>query len=267
MYILKYCEENAIYDMIDFRPSPPADGIETQPVRLQQPKVFLCPSDLEDRMNTPTCAQGDNRWLGAGRTNYFGNGGSDTGRSFTVTAVSPAVDYREYNNGIYVTNVAIRTKQITDGMSKTAIYGEAIRGSGDIARVETPGDWLKIPGANLTADQLYTACTAITNPSTYTPSGFHFPCRGRNWVHGDYTTSRYNHIMPPNALSCATGTVNADPSINESGTATTASSRHNGGVNIACSDGSTHFVADNIDILVWHALGSRNGDEVVGSDF
>jgi prepilin-type processing-associated H-X9-DG protein len=177
------------------------------------------------------------------------------------------VDWRENNNGIYVTNVAIRMKQITDGTSKTAIYGEAIRGSGDIGRVETPGDWLKIPGASLTADQLYTACTAITNPSQYNATGVHFPCRGRNWVHGDYTTSRYNHIMPPNTFSCATGTVNADPSINESGTATTASSRHNGGVNMACADGSTHFVSDTVDILIWHALGSRNGEEVVGGEF
>ncbi|HEX3601922.1 MAG TPA: DUF1559 domain-containing protein, partial [Lacipirellulaceae bacterium] len=135
VYILKYCEENAIYDMIDFRPVPPALDIAQQDVRLQQPKVFLCPSDLEDQMNTPTCAQSDNRWLGAGRTNYFGNGGSDTGRSYQVPATLPAVDFREYNNGIYVTNVAIRPKQITDGMSKTAIYGEAIRGSGDIGRV------------------------------------------------------------------------------------------------------------------------------------
>jgi hypothetical protein len=36
---------------------------------------------------------------------------------------------------------------------------------------------------------------------------------------------------------------------------------------MVCVDGSTHFVADNIDRLVWSAIGSRNGDETVGSDF
>lgn len=267
-HIMPYAEEAAVHGLIDFEA-----GSGTSPARLQKVAFFLCPSDYisEDRMNNSTCSSGGT-WLDSGRTSYHGCGGNDTGMTDTVAAAptppptEPAdleQQYKERNNGIFVTNRAIKIRQITDGTSHTAMYSEARLGSGEPTRVEVPGDWLKIPSHNGSADKVYTDCSGIADPSVYTISGFHFPCRGRNWVHGDYTTSRYNHIMPPNALSCSTGTVNADPSINENGGATTASSRHNSGVNLVCADGSTHFVSDSIDIVVWRALGSRNGGEVV----
>lgn len=40
-----------------------------------------------------------------------------------------------------------------------------------------------------------------------------------------------------------------------------------GGVNVAMCDGSCRFVANNISIVTWRALGSANGGEVVGGDF
>jgi prepilin-type processing-associated H-X9-DG protein len=55
--------------------------------------------------------------------------------------------------------------------------------------------------------------------------------------------------------------------MNETGSATTSSSFHSGGVNVAMVDGSTHFVADSVDPFVWSALGSRDGDETVGTPF
>ena len=55
--------------------------------------------------------------------------------------------------------------------------------------------------------------------------------------------------------------------VNEDGTATTASSRHNGGVNVAMVDGSIHFVSDSINPLVWNAMGSRDGEETLPLEF
>ena len=265
VYILKYTEEDAIYNMIDFRPSPPALGTAQQDARLQQPAIFLCPSDYPDRMDEVACSQADKSWLGAGRTNYFGNGGSKTGRTFSVPAVAPAQDFREDNDGIYVTNVAIKIKQITDGTSHTAIYAEKCKGDANNLSVESPSDWFYIPSVSQPADTVYSNCLAAPQAT----GALQWSCSGRNWVHGDYSTSRYNHIMPPNSKSCSqtsSGTLNAIP-INEDGGAHTASSRHPGGVNMVTVDGSTHFVADSIDHLVWSAIGSRNGDETVDYSF
>jgi prepilin-type N-terminal cleavage/methylation domain-containing protein len=262
VYILKYMEEDAAYSLVDFTPG--TDVTSTNPARLQKPSVFVCPSDSEDRMNNDTCSA-VGVWLNCGRASYRGNGGNDTGRSFTVptTAGGAAVDYREQNNGIFLTNVTVRLKQVTDGTSKTALYAELLLGDGDTGVVEVPGDWFRIGSATTSAD-MYTSCVGFTIGS----GGSQYACGGRNWVHGDYSTTRYNHIMTPNLQSCVPngGNLTAIP-VNENGTAATAASRHRGGVNMACVDGSTHFVSDSIDRLVWTALGSRNGDEVIGSDF
>src|SRR5262249_13192647 len=158
----------------------------------------------------------------------------------------------EDNDGIYVTNVAIKIKQITDGTSHTAIYAERCLGDADNNSIETPSDWFRIAGTGQTAAQVYTACTGVTPAA----GANQWSCSGRNWVHGDYATSRYNHVMPPNTYSCSQvsgGTLNAIP-VNEDGGAHTASSRHSGGVNMATVDGSTHFVANGIDPVIWSAL-------------
>jgi prepilin-type N-terminal cleavage/methylation domain-containing protein len=262
-YILQYIEEDATFSLIDFNA-----GTATGTAKLQKPAFLLCPSDYGDRMDAVTCAQANNAWLGAGRTNYHGNGGSDTGRSYPVPAAPGAQDFREYNNGMYLTNVAIKIKQITDGTSHTAIYSERCLGDADNNRVETPSDWFRVSGTNQDAPTVYSKCSAITALTSYT-GGNQWSCSGRNWVHGDYATSRYNHIMPPNGYSCSqssSGNLTAIP-INEDGGAHTASSRHSGGVNMVTVDGGTHFVRDDIDVLVWNALGSRNGAENVAYAF
>jgi prepilin-type N-terminal cleavage/methylation domain-containing protein len=268
-YILQYIEADSTYQLVDFTP-----GVETakSPARLQKPTVFICPSDAEDRMNNDVCAAStdpNSGWLNSGRASYRGNGGNDTGKAYqvTTTAGGSAVDWREKNNGIFLTNVAVKIRQVTDGTSHTALYAELRLGDGDKNLVEANSDWFRIPGSDQTAEQVYTACAGL-NPATSTGAS-QYPCGGRNWVHGDYSTTRYNHIMPPNEKSCSQvtgGTMTAIP-VNEDGTASTASSRHNGGANMVCVDGSTHFVSDSIDRFVWNAIGSRNGDETVNYDF
>ena len=257
-YVLKYVEEDSTYGLIDWSPGV---SLADSPAKLQRPTIFSCPSENEDRMTGPVCAQTPDVWGAAGRTNYRGNGGSKPGQTTQIDAVAPAQDYREDNDGIFLTNVTVRIKQVTDGTSHTALYAEYRLGDGDNSIIETPGDWYHISGLNQSADTIFTKCSG-TVPKT---GGEQWSCAGRNWVHGDYATSRYNHIMPPNGLSCtqtSSGSLTAIP-INEDGGAHTASSRHSGGVNMATVDGGTHFVSSDIDHLIWSAIGSRNGEEVV----
>jgi prepilin-type processing-associated H-X9-DG protein len=259
-HILPYSEETSVHDLVDFKASS-----GTSPAKFVQVQFFLCPSDTsDDRMNIPSCWSGV-EWKDAGRTNYHGNGGGWDGRSESVGDL-----LQERNNGIFVTNLAVKMRHITDGTSHTALYSEAVRGDGDNQQSEVPGDWFRISSpvtgdADADAQKLYEECNAITDFNLYKNTN-QFSCRGRNWVHGDYTTTRYNHLMPPNKHGCSRGTsINAIP-INEEGGATTASSRHRGGVNTVYCDGSAQFVVDDIDYLVWRAMGSRNGGEVFNSN-
>jgi prepilin-type N-terminal cleavage/methylation domain-containing protein/prepilin-type processing-associated H-X9-DG protein len=260
-HILPYCEEESLHAIIDFNV-----GTAESLARLVKVSFFICPTDAEDRMNNDTCAASTDPnagWWNAGRTNYKGNGGSLPARTFTQNGVQV-----EDSNGCFTTNKAITLKQITDGTSHTAIYAEMRTGDGDRFSVEIPGDWFAISGTNQDAETVYTKCLAIAG--TPPTGGAQYPCSGRNWVYGDYGTTRYNHVMPPNLQSCSqnqTGGNLTAIQVNEHGTATTASSRHSGGVNMACADGSTHFVRDEIDRFVWSALGSRNADDSTAGAF
>jgi prepilin-type processing-associated H-X9-DG protein len=48
--------------------------------------------------------------------------------------------------------------------------------------------------------------------------------------------------------------------------ATTANSRHPGGVNVALADGSVRFIKSSVNIPAWRAMGTRNGGEVISAD-
>jgi prepilin-type processing-associated H-X9-DG protein len=260
--VLPYLEMAESYDLIDFEAF--GVGTDDNPVKLHKFPFFLCPSDSEDRMNNGTCDAGG-AWLGAGRTSYCGNGGSLPGNSTDKNLPDGTFTSEENSDGLFVTNRAIAFKRVTDGTAQTAMYAEVLLGDGDRQLIEEPGDWFRIPNMPPTTDNVYNSCS---NSAVVATGSNQFPCRGRNWTHGDYTTSRYTHIMPPNSRSCSrsAGAFNAI-SINEDGNATTASSRHGGGVNIVFADASGHFVSDDIDLLVWRALGSRNADDVVGESF
>ena len=45
-----------------------------------------------------------------------------------------------------------------------------------------------------------------------------------------------------------------------------ARSKHPGGVNSGMADGSTHFVSNDIDVVVWQSMGTRAGGEIASLD-
>jgi prepilin-type processing-associated H-X9-DG protein len=47
----------------------------------------------------------------------------------------------------------------------------------------------------------------------------------------------------------------------------TARSHHAGGVNVCMADGSIHFVTDSISLATWAAMGTKSGNDAIGSDF
>ena len=247
--ILPFLEEGVTHKLINFL-KPPSDASNTQAVKTQI-MLFLCPSDI----NRLTTNAGDGQF-GWGKNNYKGNGGNDTGQWFADTNT-------EQNNGIFVTNHPVRVAEVTDGMSHTALFSEAVLGDGDDNHIEAPTDWFRIDTTNTTSAEVVAACTSLTPAAG---SGSQFSRSGRNWVNGNYVVTRYNHVLPPNTRSCArcaAGTANLTTAANNQGGATTASSRHPGGVNLLLADASLQFVSSSVAPTVWSALGSRNGGEFV----
>ncbi len=195
-HLLPYVESASLHDLIDFDSDI---SVDLHPARLAKIDLFICPSDEEDRVNTIDCGQ-----LNYGRCSYRGNGGGDTGETYEVpsTAGGSAHDFREKNNGIFLTNLAVKMRQVIDGTSHTAMFSEKVRGDSDADVIEIESDWFKINGTGQTAEEVYTKCNDLYLANKVGQS-YQFPCGGRNWVRGDYATTRYNHIMPPNSKSCA----------------------------------------------------------------
>ena len=257
--VLPYIEQGSLYSDVDF----------TDPNSISDPRVTnahipicYCPSD-SDRMLNPADA---GNAVGQGRTSYRACGGSDTGWILSGSVVNIAAS-PERNNGMFVTNTVIRLADVLDGTAYTSLMSEALMGDGDQGKISIPGDYFEVPygPADPTpADRnaLLAACLAL-QPTAATPQ---WSYAGRYWYIGNYAVARYNQIMTPNQKSCACSGAGAlNVRMNYKGTATTASSRHPGGVNLALVDGSVRFVSDSIDRATWWALGSKADGDIVGA--
>jgi prepilin-type processing-associated H-X9-DG protein len=220
-------------------------GPSYEPWQTTLPEL-LCPSD-------PGAAQKG----GCGRVNYCHSRGDSIQR---VNSSNP--------RGIFGTRSNISMAAITDGTSTTVAFSELCiymtrrKMHGGVAG--------PIGGLNSNPG----SCYSMVNPDgtiTETMSS-HYDRRGRTWSGGWPIGQGFTTVLPPNAPRCAPdrgewqwGVLPPD-------------SYHPGGVNVGMADGSTRFVADNIDTGnlsaseptsgaspygVWGALGSKDGGEAV----
>jgi prepilin-type processing-associated H-X9-DG protein len=94
---------------------------------------------------------------------------------------------------------------------------------------------------------------------------------GEDWSNGwpfaGYDSTQYNHVAPPNweSFDCGANSSISDRPFEHAIVA--ARSEHNGTVNVAFGDGHTSIVTNDIDLAVWRALGSRNGEEAVEGNY
>jgi len=75
----------------------------------------------------------------------------------------------------------------------------------------------------------------------------------------------YNHLYPPNSAipDCGYSGFSDD---NSELAIESARSYHPGGVNELFADGSVHFMKNTISTVIWQALGTAAGGEIVGAD-
>jgi prepilin-type N-terminal cleavage/methylation domain-containing protein/prepilin-type processing-associated H-X9-DG protein len=253
---LPYLEQMAMFNAINFGRKDGVNGFGCQgdvintTVTRSQLTVALCPSDI----NRITAADG--------RTNYFASCGS-TPIFFSVNGALP--------NGLFASvpeSPAISFSSVTDGLSNTVAIGERVQGIGTANN--TTVDYGK-PTATwsgiATVDPLnvpqpfYQACKNNGDPRKQgVVAGSARPV-GVVWHMGNPSSSRYNHVMPPNTWSCM-----MSPSTTNTSGAMTASSRHPGVVNTTFADGSVRTIKESIAVSVWWGLATRGGGEVISSD-
>jgi len=235
--LLPYLDQSPLYNMIDFNVAG-SHANNLVPRNTSLP-AFRCPSDSDQMAAT------------GGRNNYYTNTGS--GILNGLNNVAPHLGMPA-PNGVFFQDSCVKMSDITDGTSNTAAMSERMLGDGDQLR-STPNSDTFQPGTTpTTADEARLQCRAmdVTDISKQGKSNGGVP-----WLSPDHTTTYYYHVLTPNDRSCMfpPGRI-----------ATTANSRHTGGVHILLCDGSVRFASSNIDLGIWRAVGSREGGEVV-SDF
>jgi prepilin-type N-terminal cleavage/methylation domain-containing protein len=196
--------------------------------------VFLCPSDYDRMPSRP--------W---GQTNYRScNGSSWSGRA---------------GDGMFGQSTRIRTANVRDGLSNTAALSERIRGHDDYQTVDYASDLFR-NAAPWTEETFRDWCNELSDAEASTfPRDPSVANSGMNWLEGNMTWTRYNHLLPPGSKSCANG-------LTWDGVGMTANSRHDHLVSLLLGDGSVRFVKYSVFPGIWRALGTISGGEVVSAD-
>jgi prepilin-type N-terminal cleavage/methylation domain-containing protein len=237
-----YMEQATLSGAIDWNwnPGVVANASPTiKEVRTAKIPGFLCPSDDGAQTNWNegnACYPGDME--GYGRISYAGNFGNckDTDPPTAPSSASQLEAPREgvrfpRVDGVFSYNHGDKFSQITDGTSNTLLTAEIITGGvctirGVIAYDEGPV-FMQFYLPNDTTPDINRQC----DPQDKLPDA-KAPCTGT-------TGLQLNMILH------------------------TARSFHAGGVVTSRCDGSSAIINDNIDLLVWRALGTPRGDEVV----
>ena len=236
--------------------------------------IFICPSD-------------PNSLALISENNYRYNFGGSTPYAGWKTSSDPT---KTLDNGAFTIGRAFRTKDITDGLSKTVFFAERTKGSLlDMTSVPaTPDDAIKAPPSGITLtmnDPVGDANAALNACANWTPkvastsfSGLgrwdnnqtQFPATYTNgWPIAGYTSTCYNHVAPPNwtGEDCWTSTSSNIPDTPGEHALISARSKHAGVVNVCFGDGHVVSVGDTIDLGVWRTIGTRNGGETVPSNY
>ncbi|HEY4263395.1 MAG TPA: DUF1559 domain-containing protein [Schlesneria sp.] len=231
--ILPYMDQASLYAMVDFNVG--YDHANNATARAVELPVFRCPSDP----NRLTQALG-------GRNNYYWNNGT------TVQMYASGGAGQPPPNGIIYHNNLVRFADVTDGLSNTGGMAEKLVGDGSQAMATLKVDTFQPGTYPNTADEAMAQCNAA-DPNDLGKQGYSNV--GVPWLQQYHSTNQYNHILPPNGRSCMfpPGRI-----------ATTSNSEHVGGSHLLLCDGSVRFVSENLSVLTWRGLGSRNGGEVIG---
>lgn len=244
-FILPFIEQMGLENLIDWTKAhfswPPGGGAGSKVLDLTIP-LFHCPSSVQPAPNNSY--EGIYANQNQARGNYVGNNGfGPTGewengpghltplvRTYNTTTLGPE------GAGVFYINSWLTMADLKDGTTQTAMVCETRAskntkdGRGNMHYPEGPLYHHNYSPNSLVPDQIRTAY-CVTAPR--------LPCVGMFAAWNQRKEIR------------------------------TARSDHPGGVNLMLGDGSVRFVAETINLNVWHALSTpeRIPQEVVSSDY
>ena len=251
--ILPYIEQGNVYDLVDLTV---AWDNEMDIDGLQLP-IFACPSDAKS---------GTVRDTGTGRPNLYPTSyGFNYGTWFVFDPSNGNI-----GDGMFAPNCKLTFRDATDGTSNTLLIAEvkawtrykrntapaSTSRPTNVGQAEailatispTSGD-AKDTGHTEWPDGRvhHTGVTVTFTPNTKIRSDFGSPAVTYDEV--DYNSWQEGRDGNAGAPTYAF---------------ITSRSYHQGSVNVALLDGSTRTISENIDTIIWHALGTRAGGEVLG---
>ena len=246
--ILPYIDQAPLYNTLNFlnttaiaQAAVPTDANNAAAWSMSL-TVFRCPTDVDTLPSATTAG---------GRNNYWTNTGTGV-LNGAPGALPGDTNYgMPENNGAIIQGRYLSIADITDGASNTALMSEKRLGDGSNA-INTPATDTYQPGTYPNnADEAYQLCMAtdVTDLSKQGKSNI-----GVSWLAGSNDSTFYFHAQPPNGRSCR---------FPPSRMSSSANSLHTGGVHTLLCDGGVRFVSSNISLVVWRAVGTRNGGEVV----
>ncbi len=220
--LLPYLDNTTIYNSINFEGD--ASVVNSTLVGIEI-SVFLCPTDSGYRLKS-------------GMTNYGVNGGTN---SILNAPFSPLNDPSP-----------IRTSQVTDGTSVTALASEWLLGLPFGQRDEQRTAFQTL-NFTTSSDDFIINCRDLD----YRTAGFGGVIKGDNWLNPGYGETLYNHQQEIGGHTCS------NAGANPSGSWTVVSG-HSGLVNVVFADMHVQSVKQTTSLSVWKALGTMNGNELVG---
>lgn len=231
--LLPYLDQKPTYDSINFNSSYPDLILANITARQAEFNVYLCPSDRSpNQFGKPS----------DGSTNYGGNAGSD---------------YLKFgDNGIFGKSL-VNLSQVTDGLSATIAFAEFT--TGRTWQDKNPKRVVFcITPLMISAVDIKTFADACADASFQTRQVLFFT-RGTPWILADYSSTCYNHVLPPNKPSCTNG------AFIQQG-AWTAGSLHLSATHVVFADGHVQRISDSVNRTTWRALGTRSGGELPSID-
>lgn len=247
--IMAHFEETALADR--FEEFMKTHGLAWEFPECSTPiAVLQCPSDgANPKVSTFTYGtlgvvgpppSGDGKGASQGFSgNYIACSGSKYFNPGPASFGNPVYKNSAKLDGIFFAVSKIRFKDITDGSSHTAMFSELIL-SPDESDDDVRGRYYAgSPQGGVNFTTLYTPNASKADE-----------------ING---LSQRPVPMAP-GIWCGGLNSECSPAQDQF---VIARSYHPGGVNLTMADGSVHFVGDAVDPLLYQALGSRNGNEVV----